>query len=291
VASRPIEHVVLIIKENHGFDNDFGTYPGANGLLMPPSPNPPQVDPSHTHATWWKRDTKAVRQQFQQADIPAYFAYAKQFTLCDNYFTDMAGPSTPNHLMLITAASPIIANPSSYRLPPGRPLFDLPSLPMSLEKAGLSWANYGGYPFAMIKDLHTSPKHSSQQFAADASAGQLPTVSWVNAPHDASEHAPDLPKDAGNPPAMRWLATSATACSGRSTKSMPSSRAGCGRRRRSSSPGTTGAADSITSPRPTSSHGATARSFVTVAASAVWCSARMQNVATFQKSCTRTSAW
>jgi phospholipase C len=199
LGSRPIEHVVLLIKENHGFDNYFGTYPGANGLTMPPSPNPPQVDPNHTHGYWLKRDTKAVRQQFQQADIPAYFAYAKQFTLCDNYFTDVAGPSTPNHLMLITAASPIIANPSSYRLPPGGPLFDLPSLPMSLEKAGLSWGNYGGYPFAMIKELHASPKHTSQQFVVDASAGKLPTVSWVYAPHDASEHAPDLPKDAGNP--------------------------------------------------------------------------------------------
>ena len=27
----PIEHVVLIIKENHSFDNYFGTLPGANG--------------------------------------------------------------------------------------------------------------------------------------------------------------------------------------------------------------------------------------------------------------------
>jgi len=30
-AKRPIEHVVIIVKENHGFDNYFGTFPGANG--------------------------------------------------------------------------------------------------------------------------------------------------------------------------------------------------------------------------------------------------------------------
>ena len=27
----PIEHVVIIVKENHSFDNYFGTFPGANG--------------------------------------------------------------------------------------------------------------------------------------------------------------------------------------------------------------------------------------------------------------------
>lgn len=27
----PIQHVVLIIKENHSFDNSFGSFPGVNG--------------------------------------------------------------------------------------------------------------------------------------------------------------------------------------------------------------------------------------------------------------------
>ena len=27
----PIEHVVIIVMENHSFDNYFGTYPGVNG--------------------------------------------------------------------------------------------------------------------------------------------------------------------------------------------------------------------------------------------------------------------
>jgi phospholipase C len=193
----PIEHVVLIIKENHCFDNYFGTFPGANGMQMKPSPNPPLNDPDHRHNAWLTRETTAVREQFAAQDIPAYFAYARQFTLCDNYFTDVAGPSTPNHLMLITADSPIIANPPGYRLPRGATLFDLPSLPASLDYAKLSWANYGGYAFDYIKGL-VGKKKISAQFAIDAVAGKLPAVSWVYAPHDASEHAPD-PPDKGNP--------------------------------------------------------------------------------------------
>ena len=126
---RAIEHVVIIVKENHGFDNYFGTFPGAAGAKLARSPNPPHQDPNHRHDAWLTRQTTAVREQFVEHDIPAYFAYARQFTLCDNYFTDVAGPSTPNHIMLLTADSPIIVNPPRYRLPVGQPLFDISSLP------------------------------------------------------------------------------------------------------------------------------------------------------------------
>src|ERR1700752_562345 len=192
----PIQHVVVIFKENHTFDNYFGTLPRANGAVMAHSPNPPTHDPDHRHKAWPNRATGAVREQFLESDIPAYFAYARQFVLCDNYFTDVAGPSTPNHLMLITADSPIIVNPPRYRLPVGAPLFNVPSRPMSLEKAKLSWKNYGGYAFDFIQDLLGKPKFTSEQFKQDAAAGKLPSVSWVYAPHDASEHPPD-PNDAG----------------------------------------------------------------------------------------------
>jgi phospholipase C len=191
----PIKHVVLIIKENHCFDNYFGTFPGANGIPLAQAPNPPAQDPDHRHPAWLNREAGAVRQQYSVQDLPAYFAYAQQFTLCDNYFTDVAGPSTPNHLMLIAADSPVINNPHNYRLRPGQAAFDLPSLPISLQNAGLKWGNYGGYAFDFIADLHNhSATLPSGQFAQDARAGILPAVSWVYAPHALSEHPPD-PQD------------------------------------------------------------------------------------------------
>ena len=53
----PVEHVVIIMKENHTFDNYFGTFLGANGMTMPRSPNPPPRDPNHSHAAWLTRET------------------------------------------------------------------------------------------------------------------------------------------------------------------------------------------------------------------------------------------
>jgi len=200
----PIQHVVVIFKENHGFDNYFGTFPGADGAAMAHSLNPPAQDPDHRHKAWLNRAQGSVRKQFIESDIPAYFSYARQFTLCDNYYTDVAGPSTPNHLMLLTADSPVIDNPS------GNPVYDLPSLPASLDVAGLTWGNYGGYAFGLIKSLAGRPQLPSGRFATDAAAGKLPAVSWVYGPHAFSEHPPD-PQDRGaNPPVgnvtngMQW---------------------------------------------------------------------------------------
>jgi phospholipase C len=190
MSQGPIRHVVIIVKENHTFDNYFGSFPGADGdATLAHSPNPPPVDPRHDHASWLVRATGAARQQFLETDIPNYWAYARQFTLCDRYFTDVAGPSTPNHLMLITADSPVIDNPHANYRTPGQ-TFNLPSLPAQLAAAGLQWRNYNGYAFDFVTALK-GHKLPSQQFAVDARAGNLPAVSWVYADHPLSEHPPD----------------------------------------------------------------------------------------------------
>src|SRR6266516_684283 len=163
LAAGKIQHVVIIFKENHTFDNYFGTFPGVDGMTMPRCPNPPLTDPDHRHSAWLTRKTTAVRQQFVEADIPTYFAYARQFTLCDRYFTDVAGPSTPNHLMLIAADSPLIDNPK-----PGDTSRISSSLPLSLEARNLSWGNYGGYAFQYLSVVGVRNKFTSDQFGKDA---------------------------------------------------------------------------------------------------------------------------
>ena len=87
----PIEHIVIVVKENHSFDNYFGSFPGVNGETLPPAQDPPASgDPRHDHPAWLERATHAVKLQYSEKNIPAYFSFARQFTLCDNYFTEVA---------------------------------------------------------------------------------------------------------------------------------------------------------------------------------------------------------
>lgn len=190
--SGPIERVVIIVKENHTFDNYFGTFQGANGRKLASAPNPPLDDPDHKHEAWMARDQDMLhRIQYAKRDIPEYFALAERFTLCDNYFSEVAGPSTPNHLMLICADAPIINNPAHHYRPTPQTAYELRSLPMALERAGLTWGNYGGYAFRYISELagHRH-NHARDLFLKHASQGTLPNVSWVygDGKPDLSEH-------------------------------------------------------------------------------------------------------
>jgi len=190
--------VVIIVKENHTFDNYFGTFPGVNGTSLPPAQDPPAGgDPRHDHFAWLERATSAVQLQYNETDIPPYFSFARQFTLCDNYFTEVASQSEPNHLMLIAATSPIIDNASKSRKYQPQEPFNIHTLPKALQKAKLTWATYGdpGFSyFKKIKELKSSKKILPwTRFDTDVAAGKLPNVCWVYAPSspvDLSEHPP-----------------------------------------------------------------------------------------------------
>lgn len=203
IASGAIEHIVIIMKENHTFDNYFGTFPGADGMIMPRSPNPPPRDPNHSHSAWLTREETSVKEQFVEQDIPGYFELARKFTLCDHYFTDVAGPSTPNHLMVVAADSPVIDNPPHFE----KPSFMIPrSLPLTLEQAGLTWRGYGGFALNYLSGINQAWKATSDRFKIDAEAGNLPQVSWLWAPGPFDEHPPDMKgSGSGNVTiGMRW---------------------------------------------------------------------------------------
>jgi len=177
-----VDHVVIIVKENHTLDNYFGTFPKAEGdAHLKHAANPPPDDPDHKHQTWEARASDQVHKvQYKEEDIPPYFALARQYTLCDHHFSEIAGPSTPNHLMLICADSPVINNPHHHYRPTPSDVYNLKSLPAALEHAGIKWGNYGGYAFHYIKALAGHPgNYTSDSFVHHATSGQLPAVSWL----------------------------------------------------------------------------------------------------------------
>ena len=96
-STNPIQHVVVIMEENHTFDNYFGQYPGvgANGVSLPPASNPLPHDIDHSGPrTRFAIDGGLMdgfdplgKVQYQPSDIPVYWAYAQHFGLGENFYT------------------------------------------------------------------------------------------------------------------------------------------------------------------------------------------------------------
>lgn len=140
----PIKHVVVVVKENHTFDNYFGSFPGADGTTTckksdgttfpcPRAPDKTPHDMSHAHSAGlvdynngkmdgWDLPGSSAKDatdtlpysQYTEADIPNYWQYARHYTLADHFHTQMIGPSFPGHLAVLAAqAGWSLGNPNS----------------------------------------------------------------------------------------------------------------------------------------------------------------------------------
>jgi phospholipase C len=223
--------VVVIMMENHTFDNFFGRFPGANGVTLPRASNPVRSDFNHNAAATGaavdsgKMDGFPVRSmvQYTQADIPIYWNYAKQFGLGDNFFASMTTSSSPNHMVLVTAQNGGVyetgsqsgclsaQNDLSYsKKNTGNPYWSYPcynvnNLPALFKTRNISWRYYATTGIwdapNMIQPLYTSPYdvHKQGQFIQDVQSRKMADVSWITPPgHDGSDHPPSSTLPAQN---------------------------------------------------------------------------------------------
>src|SRR5258708_10858596 len=111
-APAPLRHIVVILRENHSFDNYFGSFPGARGEAGEARCLDEQPDPPHSYRTALAGPTRGSNGlcQYREEDIPNYFAYAREYALCDNYFAELKAGSEPNYFMLMAGRSPVIDN-------------------------------------------------------------------------------------------------------------------------------------------------------------------------------------
>lgn len=137
----PIKHIIIMMRENHSYDQMFGRFPGGDGTTVARLSNGQVVPLGHTRDHLWRdisHTSKAANRginrgrmdgfnmihgalqhgfdaslsQYHQADIPNYWSYARHFTLDDHFFPTVAGPSYPNHLVTIAGTSDgIVSNP------------------------------------------------------------------------------------------------------------------------------------------------------------------------------------
>ena len=113
-AACPIKHIVVIIKENHSFDNLFARFPGADGtsfarvgsrrVKLGITPDALNFDIAHSGPAADRAVNAGRMNQFYKlsgaiqfgqdyadsaytkAEIPLYWDYAKTFTLADHFF-------------------------------------------------------------------------------------------------------------------------------------------------------------------------------------------------------------
>ncbi len=255
-ARYPIKHVIIIDKENHSFDNIFGRFPGADGTTTAQvgnSVHPLGHTPDHTlldvaHAgdaaafavdggkmdrynelPGAIQDGKDIADsQYDESDVPAYWSYARAFTLDDHFFSTIMGPSFPNHLVTIAASSAnTVDNPRGQTkhawgcdggkyslvdsLDPNtgrryltKPCFDIPTMADTMQKAHVSWKYYapGAFHSGYIWSAFDAIRHirysslwksnvpSDTAFIKDVKTGKLPSVSWLVTNEQLSEHPP-----------------------------------------------------------------------------------------------------
>ena len=170
----PIEHVVVLMQENHTFDNYFGTYPGAEGFpegtCVPVNPfdpdnleciepfpigNLPIEDLDHSRSTYRLQYNEGrmngfihalnIRNQdgslavgyYDDQDIPFYWNLADDYVLFDQFFSSAAAGSFLNHVYWVTG-SPGMGEDKAT--PQG--LRDMPTIFDRLMEQGVTWKFY-----------------------------------------------------------------------------------------------------------------------------------------------------
>jgi phospholipase C len=237
----PIRHVIIIMQENHSFDNYFGTYPTANGTLVnnvtsrlapvngiPAGvclayvtgcvsphlttaryPENPQEGQSAYEADYPPGPGFAVSSgpqamvYFDYHSIPAYWDYAEEYGLADNYYAAVLSTTTPNRLMFLTGDTPVSYNHG----PPPYVGFN-GTIFGQLTQAGVSWGYYdfvgpganteSTYPLSYISGMASFRNNTmdvSTLFQELASNSGLPDVSFVSflGGSGVDEHPPSSP--------------------------------------------------------------------------------------------------
>jgi phospholipase C len=223
----PIKHLIIIMQENHSFDNYFGTYPTANGTInnslasqlqivngIPegvclPHGNscisPYWVNASNTVDPYegqlvYQQDIDAGKMDgfamysgpqsmsyFDYHQVAAYWDYAEEYAISDNYFATYLAPTAPNRLSLLTGDSVVSGD---YGPPPFVNYTD--TIFYQLDSAGISWGYFeylqgfkdssSVYPLNYISGLRTIDKIQNVSSLINyLGAGEnLPSVSFVS---------------------------------------------------------------------------------------------------------------
>jgi len=226
-----IDHVVVLMMENHSFDDHLGMLGRGDGLTLGPRGEPVNYNPDpsggyirsfhnpntsgyvgngvsqswdSSHISWdhgtnmgfVKACNPSAMGYWTKDDLPFYHSMAEQFPIGDRYFCSVMAQTYPNRRFLIaaTALGNVATNASGItKDAPNGTIFE------RLEAHGISWRNY--YPdiptCALFLPEYVANQHDGrvvhfEQFYTDAASGNLPAFSVVDPYNNYSEESGDI---------------------------------------------------------------------------------------------------
>lgn len=223
-----IAHVVIVMMENHSFDNYLGMLDPSVGFALDAMgrptascpdgmghhirafvmPNACQLEsePSQAWTASHASYANGANDGFVQAsgpvsmgywterDLPFYYGLARTFALSSRWFGSTLAQTYPNRRFLMAGTAYGITTTDAHALaaptPPNGTIFD------KLEAHGITWKDYAsdlpGVAILPALARRRSNLGTIAQFMADAAAGTLPSVSLVDPPFsaDGSEENP-----------------------------------------------------------------------------------------------------
>ena len=215
-----IRHIVVVMMENHSFDNYFGmlgrgdgftldaagkptdSNPGPDGqaVVVFPSPSVCQSDVdisqdwvvSHTSWNHGKNDGFALAKgttpmgYYGAADLPFYYSLGRTFTLCDRWFCSTMAQTDPNRRFLTAGSSFGLVDDS---FPGGATTSFRPggfgTVFELLSHFSIPWKNYYSNLPSSLLFPYLGSKYADNivpiaTYFADAAAGTLPAFSLVD---------------------------------------------------------------------------------------------------------------
>ena len=218
-ANMPIDTIVVLMMENRSFDHYLGWFPGADsrnaglfypddaGNLHPTHPLAPDYqgcafkDPNHEWDGarveydngkldgFYKASDEFALGYYLESDLPFLPAAAREFTLYDRYFCSLLGPTWPNREYMHSAQSggnKANASPEEavQAYLTGQGLYEWETIWDRLLQQGVSCTYYhSDQPFiGVFGKRFVGITRPVGEFYADAAAGQLPHVAFVDPP-------------------------------------------------------------------------------------------------------------
>lgn len=168
-----------------------GQFGGPRAAKLPEGPPPDWVLNTMSYYDW--------------QEIPNYWAYARHFTLCDNFFSSLMGPSEPNHLYTVAAQSGGMVNNPAPGVAGELGVYTFKTMAELLQDSGVSWKYYDQKtnphqhslwnPLPGFVAFQNSPALMDHlvplgNYYSDIRDHKLPQVAWIVPTAEDSEHPP-----------------------------------------------------------------------------------------------------